>query len=124
MYEYFTKYATVDVTPSSTTILTCNNTLNEVPKYIHIKCDSESDVYTTLKGYNREMWLIPEYGFAYLTNGSTGALAFYAYTPDSTTPTATNKFYITSSTIEIYKGAGSITGLWHTGSTYKVHLYA
>ena len=123
MISDLTKYAQVKITPSTINILSVQNPLGIVPKYIHITCDNDSAPYLS-NGYIREFqssqWLGHEIG----TNGSNGTLLQHPFYPVSETPTAVNRFHLSESIIEIYKGNGSISGRWHTGTEYTVHIYA
>lgn len=116
-------YASVKVTPSANTILTATNPLGVIPKYIHITCEHNSAPYSE-NGYLIEGWLTGEYGSFFGKNGSTGANSVTHSVLVNQTPAAVQTHYISADTISIYKGNGTVSGRWHTGTEYTVHCYA
>lgn len=123
MIGSLSQYASAKATPSATTILSVTNPLGVMPKYVHIECDTDSAPFTS-NGYVREAALTDSFGYCYTTNGSSGGLTGYVYSPVSDTPTAVNTFRITADVIEVYKGTGSITSRWETNTEYTIHVYA
>lgn len=123
MLGYFSKYASVKVTPSSTAKLSVENPLGVVPKYVHVTSEHDAAPYTA-KGYARECWLADFRGSLYATNGSTGEDMTNIMSPVQQAPTAVQTYYFGADTVEIYKGTGSVSGRWHTSTEYTVHIYA
>lgn len=123
MIANFTKYAQVKVTPSVITMLSAQNPLGVAPKYVHVTCDHESAPYT-VNGYVKEMWLNNDFGMSIGTNGSNGGNTYDQFNAVQQTPTQADTFYLSDTEISIYKSAGAVSGRWHTGTEYAVHIYA
>ena len=123
MIADFTKYAQIKATPSAEKMLSVQNPLGIIPKYVHIACDHDSVPYTT-NGYLKELWLNDSFGMGVGTNGSTGVNSYGGYKTVSQTPTQNEAFYLSVSEISIYKGSGTVSNRWHTGTEYTVHIYA
>lgn len=123
MIANFTEYAEVKVTPSTITMITVQNPLGIVPKYVHITCEHDSAPYT-IDGYLREVWLSQKEGMMYGTNGSDGSYHGKFLRPVNQSPTSTETFYLSSTEISIYKGNGAVSGRWRTDTEYTVHIYA
>lgn len=113
--------ATVSATPSATMISVANPT-GEIPKLIHIYCAHDAAPYSSI-GYIREIWADTYHGLIYTTNGSSGVDQIDYLNHVEQTPTAVREYCLTANTIEVYKGAGSVTARWHTSTEYTVEIY-
>lgn len=123
MIANFTKYAQVKVIPSDITMLSIQNPLGITPKYVHITCEHGSAPYT-VNGYVEEVWLSQKAGAMLGTNGGDGSHYSKFFHSVNQTPTRADTFYFSDEAINIYKGNGSASGRWHTGTEYTVHIYA
>lgn len=122
MVNGLTKCVQVKATPNSTNILQVSNPTGMIPKLVHVKCDHNSSAYAD-DGSIKEGWFIQSFGFIYTRNGSTGDNVIYGSLPVQQTPTSNSTYFFSANNIELYKGAGTLTGLWSTSTEYTVEIY-
>lgn len=122
MLAGLTSCTRVKQTPSAITILSITNPTGQIPKLVHVYCADDSQAVTA-DGYAYECWYTPTDGVLLTTNGSTGVNASYSETPVQQTPTSVDTYYLSASTIELYKGNGSISSRWNTNTEYTIEIY-
>lgn len=121
MVQGLTSCVTAKNYPSSTSFLSFQNPSGVIPKLIHVTSDRASHARTTL-GWVLDAWFTPKVGIIVSTYTGGGSITTYFY-PVSQTPTEVNTYYITASSIELYKGDSATGNKWDTSTEYIVEIY-